>query len=173
MEAKYWRSWFAHVMAGLSIPIRTFSYQEFSRATTGFDPCLVVNNETLYNWYKSSFDDRTIFIKEYKEDAAVLDMAFIDIAVFAKANAHKNVIKLVGCCLETQIPTLVYESAENGTLSDRIFALDSDGAQQQRQPMACQSRLKIARQIAHAIAYLHTAFSNPSSIGILDREISS
>jgi len=78
----------------------------------------------LYNWSKGSFDDRTIFIKEYKEDAAVLDMAFIDIAVFAKANAHKNVTKLVGCCLETQIPTLVYESTENATLSDRIFAFD-------------------------------------------------
>jgi serine/threonine protein kinase len=154
---------------GRPIPIRTFSYQELSRATNGFDPCLVVNNETLYNWYTGSFDDRTIFIKEYKEDAAVPDMAFTDIAVSAKASAHKNVIKLVGCCLETQIPTLIYESAENGTLSDRIFAFDSNGAQQQRQPMAWQSRLKIARQIAHAIAYLHTAFSRP----IIHRHIKS
>ena len=146
---------------GRPIPVRTFSYQELSRATNSFDPCLVVNNEKLYNWYKGSFDDRTIFIKEYKEAFAVPDMAFADIAVSAKASAHKNVIKLVGCCLETQIPTLVYESAENGTLSGRIFVSDSPGAQQQPQPMAWQSRLKIARQVAHAIAYLHTAFSRP------------
>jgi serine/threonine protein kinase len=100
----------------------------------------------------------------------VPDMAFTDIAVFAKASAHNNVIKLVGCCLEIQIPTLVYEFTENGTPSDRIFAFDSDGARpQHHEPMAWQSRLKIARQIAHAIAYLHTAFSKP----IIHRHIKS
>jgi hypothetical protein len=72
---------------GRPIPIRTFSYQELSQATNSFDPRLLVNNEKLYNWYKGSFDDRTIFIK---------------------ASAHKNVIKLIGCRLETQIPTLAY-----------------------------------------------------------------
>jgi hypothetical protein len=45
------------VCNGRPIPIRTFSYQELSRATNGFDPRLLVNNETLYNWYKGSFDD--------------------------------------------------------------------------------------------------------------------
>jgi hypothetical protein len=30
---------------GRPIPIRTFSYQELSRATNSFDPRLVVNNE--------------------------------------------------------------------------------------------------------------------------------
>ena len=44
-------------------------------------------------------------------------------------------------------------------LSDRIYG--SNVAERKRQLMAWGSRLKIARQIAHVISYLHTAFSRP------------
>ncbi|KAG7960302.1 hypothetical protein I3843_10G116700 [Carya illinoinensis] len=77
-------------------------------------------------------------------------------AICAKMCTHKNVLKLIGCCLETPSPVLVYESAENGTLSDRIYVSNP-----QHRPMPWTSRLKVAREIAHAIAYLHTAFSKP------------
>ena len=56
----------------------------------------------------------------------------------------------------------MYESAENGSLSGRFnVTSDHDGAQHQREPLSWQSRLKIAGEIAHAISYLHTAFSRP------------
>ena len=42
-----------------------------------------------------------------------------------------------------------------------LFTSDHDGAQHQREPLSWQSRLKIAGEIAHAISYLHTAFSRP------------
>ncbi|KAM3709068.1 hypothetical protein ACB098_02G145700 [Castanea mollissima] len=67
---------------------------------------------------------------------------------------------VIGCCLETQNPILVYESAANGSLGDRLYVSGHDG-EQQREPMTWQSKLKIVREIAHAIAYLHTAFSRP------------
>ena len=77
-------------------------------------------------------------------------------------STYNNVLKLIGCCLETQIPISVYESAENGSLSGRFnVTSDHDGAQHQREPLSWQSRLKIAGEIAHAISYLHTAFSRP------------
>ena len=77
-------------------------------------------------------------------------------------STHNNVLKLIGCCLETQIPISVYEFAANGSLSGRSnVTSDHDGAQHQREPLSWQSRLKIAREIAHAILYLYTAFSRP------------
>ena len=74
-------------------------------------------------------------------------------------SAHNNVLKPIGCCLETQSPILVYEFAANGTLANRIYVFSV--TQQQHQPMMWARRLKIAREIAHAISYLHTAFSRP------------
>ncbi|KAF3955210.1 hypothetical protein CMV_019549 [Castanea mollissima] len=74
-------------------------------------------------------------------------------------SAHSNVLKPIGCCLETTCPILAYEFAANGFLADQIFVYHI--TQQQNQPMVWERRLKIARQIAHAISCLHTAFSRP------------
>ncbi|XP_035542837.1 non-functional pseudokinase ZRK2-like, partial [Juglans regia] len=68
-------------------------------------------------------------------------------------SAYRNVLKLVGFCLETEIVILVYEFAGKGTLRDRFVVSD--------EPMTRQSRLKMAREIAHATSYLHTSFSRP------------
>ncbi|XP_062145431.1 non-functional pseudokinase ZRK2-like [Alnus glutinosa] len=92
---------------------------------------------------KGSFEGRILFIKSYnRKMSSAKDWALTDIAISAKTSTHKNVLKLVGCCLETSIPTIVYEYAQNGVLADRIL-------------------LKIIRQIAHVTVYLNTTFSRP------------
>ncbi|KAL4644515.1 hypothetical protein ACB092_02G170200 [Castanea dentata] len=146
---------------GRPIPIRSFSIEELERATNNFDPCCVFYEEWLYKWYKGSFEGRIISVKKYNENLEGLEVVFIDTAISAKMSSHKNVLKLIGCCLETQIPTLVFESAVNGTLADRIYDTSYGKARPQCRPMVWQSRLNIARDIAHAIAYVHTAFSRP------------
>nr|XP_023908067.1 non-functional pseudokinase ZED1-like [Quercus suber]POF16232.1 non-functional pseudokinase zed1 [Quercus suber] len=147
---------------GRPIPIRSYSCEELQRATNNYDPSRIFHIDELYEWYNGSFEGRMISIKKYLRHRG--DDIFTDIAVSAKMSTHNNVLKLIGCCLETQVPILVYESAPNGSLSSRLFNVtsDHDGAQQhQREPLSWQSRLKIAREIAHAISYLHTAFSRP------------
>ncbi|KAM3707498.1 hypothetical protein ACJW31_02G029500 [Castanea mollissima] len=139
---------------GRPIPIRSYSCEELRRATNNFDRSRIFHTVELYEWYNGSFEGRMISIKKYLEHRD--DDIFTDIAVSAKMSTHNNVLKLIGCCLETQIPISVYESAANGSLFDRLN-VTSD----QREPLSWQSRLKIAREIAHAISYLHTAFSRP------------
>ena len=147
---------------GRPIPIRSYSCEELLRATNNYDPSCFFHKGMICDWYNGSFEGRMISIKKYlphNDD----DYLFTDIAVSAKMSTHNNVLKLIGCCLETQVPISVYESAANGSLSSRLYNVSShDGAQQhQREPLSWQSRLKIAREIAHAISYLHTAFSRP------------
>ncbi|XP_041018835.1 serine/threonine-protein kinase ZRK1-like [Juglans microcarpa x Juglans regia] len=150
---------------GKHTPIRSFSYEELRLATDNFDDHRVLHDHPMEypTWYKGSLDDRTFSIKY--ENCGIKTVV-TDIAISAKVSAHKNVLKLVGCCLETQPPTLVYESA-NGILADRIYVIKDDGIRKECQPIAWQSRLKIAREIAHAVAYLHNAFSRP----IIHRDI--
>jgi serine/threonine protein kinase len=141
---------------GRPIPIRTFSYQQLVLATNNFDQRLL-HTEPWNLLYKGSFEGRILSIKMYRSSMSYAkDEALMDIGISAKASAHKNILKLVGCCLETSTPSLVFEYAQNGVLADQIYVSKRQGT-----PMLWQSRLKIARQIAHAIAYLHTGFSRP------------
>ncbi|KAK9187145.1 hypothetical protein WN944_018536 [Citrus x changshan-huyou] len=62
-----------------------------------------------------------------------------------------------GCCLETEVPILVFEFVACGTLADRIH--DPNGSQ--LEPFLMKHRLKVAMEIANAVAYLHVGFSRP------------
>jgi serine/threonine protein kinase len=87
--------------------------------------------------------------------------ALNEIAFSAKMSAHKNILKVVGCCLETPIPIVVFEPCKKGTLRSRIFGSDSNTFTPHHQTMAWLRKLKVATQIANAIAYIHTGFSTP------------
>ncbi len=110
-------------------------------------------------WYKGFFEGQIFLIKSYFGLKPFAKYVINELAISAQMGAHSNVLRPVGCCLETPTLILVYEFAAKGILANRIYA--SRVTQFQRQPMAWASRLKIARQIAHAISYLHTAFSRP------------
>ncbi|KAF3949399.1 hypothetical protein CMV_024722 [Castanea mollissima] len=134
------------------IPIPTFSPQQLLLATNNFS-----SSELLgYSWYKGSLEGRIVLIKRLYGWA---DLAINDLVISAQMSGHSNVLKPIGCCLHTPTPILVFESAANGILADRIFI--SRVTKRQHQPMGWERRLKIARQIAHALSYLHTAFPRP------------
>ncbi|XP_042067123.1 wall-associated receptor kinase-like 1 [Salvia splendens] len=65
------------------------------------------------------------------------------------------------CCLAFEVPLLVYEYVPNGTLFDLIH--------QSQLPISWNMRIKIAADIAGAVAYLHFA----SSVPIYHRDIKS
>lgn len=89
--------------------------------------------------------------------------SFVSEILLLGKTTHENVVRLLGCCVETRVPLLVYEFVENGTLWDHLHP------QGNSQPgLSWARRLHIAVGTATALDYLHK-MSPP----ILHRDIKS
>ncbi|KAK9682934.1 hypothetical protein RND81_10G107600 [Saponaria officinalis] len=107
--------------------------------------------------YAGVWNVKLVLVKIFRDAQNSSDLACREIAVATQMGNHTNVLRLLGCCLHTERPILVYEWAENGTLDDRISCYKEHS----KEPLEWKERLRVAWEIAHAVAYLHTAFRRP------------
>ncbi|XVF57461.1 hypothetical protein PTKIN_Ptkin06aG0207400 [Pterospermum kingtungense] len=150
---------------GRSNPIRHFSAKELLRATDDYDRRRIFLENDGYQLYKGSLKDRPIIVKKYSDEHQPnRPNPYKDIVIGSQMSVHKNVLKVLGCCLETEKPAIVYEFVGTRILSTCISATN-----QVPEPLPWKCRLSIAKDIANAIAYLHTAFSRP----VIHRDIKS
>ena len=138
-------------------PIRTYSAKEVLEATNHFQSHFC--HAFYYKWYKGTLDHRPVLFKKY--ECQFEDRAYHDIAISSQMSSHRNVLKLLGCCLEFFHPILVYEYVDSGPLNS------TGGTGSNFAPLSCNTRLKVAKGIAHAITYLNTGFKRP----IIHRDI--
>ena len=64
---------------------------------------------------------------------------------------HKNIARLLGCCLELDVPMLVYEYVSRGSLYDALFGL------RRVHIISVDMRLQIAAGSADVLTYMHSA----------------
>ena len=77
-----------------------------------------------------------------------------EIIILSQTN-HRNVVRLLGCSLEVEVPILVYEFISNGTLFDFIHR------NYESPSPSLDTRLRIAQDSAEALAYLHLSTNHP------------
>ncbi|OWM74796.1 non-functional pseudokinase ZED1-like [Punica granatum] len=137
---------------GKSLPLRVFSNKELDDATNGFDESRFIKRDSLWTLYKGSHDGRFISVKLFNtsliDKAKVLEKIINEVAIASQMGKHKNILKLLGYCAESELPLLVYEYAENGDLSQYI-SRDSE------LPLPWESRLRILNEVANAVSFLH------------------
>ncbi|XP_042448386.1 putative wall-associated receptor kinase-like 16 [Zingiber officinale] len=142
-------------MRKLSLAFRIFSKEELERATNRFDKNRILGQDRYGTVYRGDMgENQFVTIKKPKVISERKKKEFgKEMLILSQVN-HKNIVKLLGCCLEVEVPMLVYEFVPNGNLLDLIRSKDKDNL-----PLAV--RLNIACDSADALAYLHSSASPP------------
>ncbi|XP_062223161.1 putative wall-associated receptor kinase-like 16 [Phragmites australis] len=142
---------------GLSFTL--FTQEELEVATNRFDERNVIGkggNGTVYRG--TTKDGETVAIKKSRLANERQKTEFgKEMLILSQIN-HRNIVKLYGCCLEVEVPMLVYKYIPNGTLY-RLIHGRRDHDDGPRIPFSL--RLKIAHQTAEALAYLYSWASPP------------
>ncbi|XVF71367.1 hypothetical protein PTKIN_Ptkin12aG0031600 [Pterospermum kingtungense] len=156
-----------------------FTSKELEAATGQFHRKRILGDGGQGTVYRGMLQDgRYVAVKKAKiNDESFLERAKIkkedlqeqfinEIVILSRIGQHRNVVELLGCCLETEVPLLVFEFVPNGTLSDLIRDQISE-----ENPVSWNLRLRIATEVASAIAYLHS--DSDASDRVFHRDIKS
>ncbi|XBI57318.1 hypothetical protein VPH35_038743 [Triticum aestivum] len=137
------------------LAFNVFSEAELIHATDNFDSSRILGIGGHGTVYKGILKNMSVAIKR----CAIVDERQKkefgqEMLILSQIN-HKNIVKLLGCCLEVEVPILVYEFVLNGTLFELIHGKN------QALQISFSILLRIAHEAAEGLNFLHSYASPP------------
>ncbi|KAJ3697361.1 hypothetical protein LUZ61_001066 [Rhynchospora tenuis] len=132
-----------------------FTKRQVEQGTNNFDSANIIGRGGQGTVYRGNFKGQMVAIKKCKIVSESKKKEFGKEMIILSQINHKNIVKLLGCCLEVEVPVLVYEFIPNGTLFNYIHR-KNEGSH-----ISLSLRLMIAYESADALAYVHFSASPP------------
>nr|XP_043637977.1 wall-associated receptor kinase 1-like [Erigeron canadensis] len=144
------------------VSVNNFRVEELKEATNNFSKVIGKGGHGTVYMGTLKETGQPVAIKESKIVDEKEREDFLNEMVILTQINHTNVVQLIGFCLETKVPLLVYEFIPNENLYHHIHNTNTER-------LSLDARLKIAYESAGALAYLHTDARLP----IIHRDVKS
>ncbi|KAG9440806.1 hypothetical protein H6P81_020971 [Aristolochia fimbriata] len=130
-------------------PPRWFSYAELEDATSGFSEENFLAEGGFGLVHKGILrDGQVVAVKQLKMSSSQGDAEFCAEVEVLSCAQHRNVVMLIGFCIEEKRRILVYEYICNGSLGHHLYG-------RSQRPLDWHARIKIAIGAARGLRYLH------------------
>lgn len=130
-------------------PPRWFSYSELERVTNGFSQANFLAEGGFGSVHRGILPDgQAVAVKQHKLASSQGDLEFCSEVEVLSCAQHRNVVMLIGYCIEDKRRLLVYEYVCNGSLDSHLYGRG-------RETLEWTARQKIAIGAARGLRYLH------------------
>lgn len=138
-----------HKSPSVGKPPMLFAYAELERATRGFSEANFLAEGGYGKVHRGILPDgQVIAVKQHKLASTQGDREFCSEVQALSCAQHRNVVMLIGYCVEGERRLLVYEYICNGSLDSHLYGRNKKG-------LDWNARRKIAVGAARGLRYLH------------------
>ncbi|WVZ86344.1 hypothetical protein U9M48_033142, partial [Paspalum notatum var. saurae] len=131
--------------------VKTFTITELEKATENFSFSKIIGEGGYGRVYRGIIEDGVeVAVKLLTRRHQNRDREFIAEVEMLSRLHHRNLVKLIGICVERSTRCLVFELVRNGSVESHLHGSDKIYG-----PIDFDTRMKIALGAARGLAYLH------------------
>lgn len=137
---------YSKVISELGGNVRVFTKEEINEVTHNYSN-LLSGGTSATEVYKGTLEDNTM-VAVHRLVYEGSEEAFINGGMVVSKIAHRNIVRVLGCCLEPQTTAFLYEYVAKGSILDILCS---------QEDFPLDLRMRIAIKTAEALQYLHSS----------------